>query len=258
VKLLTRPSNKPGSRSLGAIRTRRFLWPHRPHSTAAGNGAAVADASLSLLDLSWNPLILAEVWSGVDRFNQIKRNLGISSRVLSERLKLLVERGVLERRASREQDVEYLPTAAGRRLMGRWLQRASRTEQDQGPSRATHSNGYGQQNGHTNGSPHQNGHPRLLELHEPAVNDALALLGARWNLLILGQVFAGVHRFSEISETLGISNPVLSRRLKSLVDGDILERREYQVSRYEYWPTAKGRELYPALAALVEWASPGE
>jgi DNA-binding HxlR family transcriptional regulator len=198
-------------------------------------------ASLSLLDLHWNPLILAEVGSGVGRFNQLMRNLGISSRVLSERLKLLVEHGILERHASGD-GVEYLPTTAGRELMRHWLRRASGVD-------GTLSNGR-----QANGAAVHGGNGRS---HGPGrvASHSLALFGERWTLLILDQVFAGVHRFSEIRDRIGISGPVLSRRLKSLVDHGVLERRPYWPSRYEYWPTEKGCELYPALSALVDWGS---
>ena len=199
---------------------------------------------LSLLDLHWNPLILAEVGSGVGRFSQIQGNLGISSRVLSERLKLLVKHGVLERRAS-EEGIEYLPTAAGHELLRSWLWRASGVEVNGSNGRAANGNG----------DRGRNGNSAAPEPHDREASDALALFGERWTLLILVQVFAGVHRFSEIRDRIGISGPVLSRRLKSLVAHGILERRQYPPSRHEYWPSAKGRELAPALSALVDWAS---
>jgi DNA-binding HxlR family transcriptional regulator len=202
------------------------------------------DASLSLMDLHWNPLILAEVGSGVGRFNQLERNLGISSRVLSERLKLLVEHGILERHASDER-VEYLPTDAGRDLMRTWLRRASGVD-------GTLSNGHRSNGAAGHG---RNGHSQGRDRPGRGESRSLALFGERWTLLILAQVFAGVHRFSEIKDRIGISSPVLSRRLKSLVDHGVLERRPYWPSRYEYWPSEKGRELYPALSALVDWAS---
>jgi DNA-binding HxlR family transcriptional regulator len=199
---------------------------------------------LSLLDLHWNPLILAEVGSGVGRFRQIQVNLGISSRVLSEQLKLLVKHGVLERCVS-DETIEYRPTPAGRELLRFWLWRASGMD-------VNRSNG---QSVNGKGDRGRNGHSATPEPHDRAAGDGLALFGERWTLLILVQVFAGVRRFSEIRDRIGISGPVLSRRLKSLVDHGVLERRKYQPSRYEYWPSARGRELDPALSALVDWAS---
>ncbi|GLX07586.1 helix-turn-helix domain-containing protein [Microbispora sp. NBRC 16548] len=45
----------------------------------------------------WSPLILRDVWAGVCRFDHIQADLGISRKVLTERLDRLVEQGVLER-----------------------------------------------------------------------------------------------------------------------------------------------------------------
>lgn len=47
----------------------------------------------------WSPLIIRDIWVGITRFDDIRRDLGISGKVLSERPASLVEHGVLERRA---------------------------------------------------------------------------------------------------------------------------------------------------------------
>jgi DNA-binding HxlR family transcriptional regulator len=47
----------------------------------------------------WSPLILRDVWVGITRFDALQRDLGISSKVLAERLKWLTAHGLLERRA---------------------------------------------------------------------------------------------------------------------------------------------------------------
>ena len=47
----------------------------------------------------------------------------------------------------------------------------------------------------------------------------------------------------------------LAARLKSLVASGILERREYQATRFEYYLTESGRQLRPVLLALSEWGS---
>jgi DNA-binding HxlR family transcriptional regulator len=63
----------------------------------------------------WSPLILRDVWVGMTRFDEIQRDLGISRKVLSERLNVLVEHGVLERRAysDRPPRHDYLLTDKG-------------------------------------------------------------------------------------------------------------------------------------------------
>ncbi len=55
----------------------------------------------------WSPLILRDVFVGVQRFDDIQRDLGISRKVLAARLKWLVSQGVLERRAYSERPPRY-------------------------------------------------------------------------------------------------------------------------------------------------------
>jgi DNA-binding HxlR family transcriptional regulator len=64
----------------------------------------------------WSPLILRDAWVGITRFDELQRDLGISSKVLAERLSSLVEHGMLERRAYSERPprYEYVLTEKGR------------------------------------------------------------------------------------------------------------------------------------------------
>jgi DNA-binding HxlR family transcriptional regulator len=100
-------------------------------------------------------------------------------------------------------------------------------------------------------APVQNGSRRA------EIPEELQLLGVRWNLLILREVFAGASRFAELQRNLGISRKVLARRLNTLVGSGILERHPYQARppRFDYLPTAKGRALQPTLAAATHWSS---
>ena len=54
--------------------------------------------SLAVAGEPWSPLVLRDVWVGINRFDDLQRDLGISRKVLAERLKHLVEEGMLERR----------------------------------------------------------------------------------------------------------------------------------------------------------------
>jgi len=54
--------------------------------------------TLNVIGEPWSPLILRDVWVGMNRFEQLQADLGISRKVLTERLNHLVEHGVLERR----------------------------------------------------------------------------------------------------------------------------------------------------------------
>ena len=63
--------------------------------------------SLAVAGEPWSPLVLRDVWVGINRFDDLQRDLGISRKVLAERLKHLVEQGMLERRAYSERPARY-------------------------------------------------------------------------------------------------------------------------------------------------------
>ena len=74
--------------------------------------------TLDVIGEPWSPLILRDVWVGMTRFDQLQTDLGISRKVLTERLNHLVERGVLCRRPyDARPRHEYLLTAKGGELV---------------------------------------------------------------------------------------------------------------------------------------------
>jgi DNA-binding HxlR family transcriptional regulator len=74
--------------------------------------------TLDVVGEPWSPLILRDVWVGLTRFEQLQADLGISRKVLTERLNHLVERGVLERRPyDRRPRYEYVLTERGAELL---------------------------------------------------------------------------------------------------------------------------------------------
>jgi DNA-binding HxlR family transcriptional regulator len=88
-----------------------------------------------------------------------------------------------------------------------------------------------------------------------SIASALEIVGERWTLLIVRDVFLGLHRFDQFQESLGIARNVLTDRLNRLVDEGILKRVRYsdQRERYEYWLTRKGQDLLLPLTALRQW-----
>ena len=54
--------------------------------------------SLAVAGEPWSPLVIRDVFIGINRFDDLQRDLGISRKVLAERLRHLVESGMLERR----------------------------------------------------------------------------------------------------------------------------------------------------------------
>jgi DNA-binding HxlR family transcriptional regulator len=63
--------------------------------------------SLAVAGEPWSPLVLRDVWVGINRFDDLQRDLGISRKVLAERLKHLVEEGMLDRRRYSERPARY-------------------------------------------------------------------------------------------------------------------------------------------------------
>lgn len=84
---------------------------------------------------------------------------------------------------------------------------------------------------------------------------SLEILGEWWTLLIIRDVFFGMRRFDEFVADLGISRGVLTDRLATLVDHEVLTKVRYQQrpDRFEYRLTDKGRDLFPVLMSLLEW-----
>jgi DNA-binding HxlR family transcriptional regulator len=95
----------------------------------------------------------------------------------------------------------------------------------------------------------------MSEVRPCAITDALDLIGERWTLLIVRELFWENRRFSGIAERTGAPSDILSARLKRLVEEDIVERRPYseRPPRDEYYLTDKGRALLPVLMAIQEW-----
>ena len=88
-----------------------------------------------------------------------------------------------------------------------------------------------------------------------SVARALEVVGERWTLLILRDLYLGVHRFDALIESLGVTRTVLTRRLTHLEAEGVIERHRYSArpERFEYRPTAKGLELAGVIALLMHW-----
>ena len=103
------------------------------------------------------------------------------------------------------------------------------------------------------------GYRRLVADVAPDPFDAIArtveIVGDRWTMLILRDVFRGLRRFEELRAELGVARPVLADRLRKLVAAGLVERVPYQEHppRFEYRLTPMGVELSPALVALMRW-----
>lgn len=85
----------------------------------------------------------------------------------------------------------------------------------------------------------------------------LELLSTRSSFLILREAAYGTSRFDDFARRSGLSDPVAAKRLAELTEAGLLEREPYrepgQRTRYGYAMTEKGRDLIPALIALMQW-----
>jgi DNA-binding HxlR family transcriptional regulator len=88
-----------------------------------------------------------------------------------------------------------------------------------------------------------------------SVARTLEIVGEKWALLAVREVFLGNRRFDEMIRRTGAPRDTLAARLRSLVCAGILERRQYseQPARYEYRLTEAGQELYPVILTLMRW-----
>jgi DNA-binding HxlR family transcriptional regulator len=88
-----------------------------------------------------------------------------------------------------------------------------------------------------------------------SVARTLELVGEKWALLAIREVFLGSRRFEEMVQNTGAPRDTLAARLRTLVAAGILERRRYSdhPPRDEYVLTASGRDLYPVILSLMQW-----
>ena len=86
--------------------------------TQFGEMACSIARTLDVVGEPWSPLIVRNIYIGVSRFDELQRSLGVSRKVLAERLRWLTEHGVLEKRAysTRPPRYEYALTAKGLEL----------------------------------------------------------------------------------------------------------------------------------------------
>jgi len=84
----------------------------------------------------------------------------------------------------------------------------------------------------------------------------LDVIGDRWTLIIIRDLFLGRSRFNEFRQsTPRISPKLLSERLKRLEEQGLVERAllDGYPPRAEYRLTPKGRSLFPVLFAMGSW-----
>lgn len=87
------------------------------------------------------------------------------------------------------------------------------------------------------------------------ISRSLAFAGDAWSLLILRDAHAGLTRFDQFRKSIGIAPTILTRRLATLTEEGLLEKRLYseRPPREEYVLTAAGRDFLPVLFMIGAW-----
>lgn len=90
-----------------------------------------------------------------------------------------------------------------------------------------------------------------------SIAGALDVIGEKWSLLVVRELFLGVRRFNDIAANTGAPRDILTARLRRLEELGVVERRQYEERpvRYEYRLTAAGKDLRPVIWALMDWGN---
>jgi DNA-binding HxlR family transcriptional regulator len=91
-----------------------------------------------------------------------------------------------------------------------------------------------------------------------SVARAAEVLGHRWTLLVLRELFLGPQRFSDLRERLrGVSSSVLSERLRELEARGVVASRALAppAASAVYELTDAGRAFWPALVEIARWGA---
>jgi DNA-binding HxlR family transcriptional regulator len=240
---------------------------------------------LRVLGDRWTVQVMLGTFMGLTRFDQWHVQLGIPRRTLSERLRALVQLGLLRPRAyqARPPRQGYHGTAKAMAMFPQvlmiWQWERRWGERDIAlPARLRHL-----------GCGHEF-NPRLVcaaceeELHidhlqvrlepnpalaEPESAGPVARLSSsgaprmglglrvdRWCLMVIAAVVLGCHHFEEIARALGIAPSVLAHRLKGMVEVGLLSRAPdaQDARRRHYRLTPASRGLVGYMMCLSDWA----
>ena len=84
---------------------------------------------------------------------------------------------------------------------------------------------------------------------------SLDIVGDRWTVLVLRELYMGATRFEEIQIQTEATPQMVATRLKSLEADGMIERHPYSEKplRHEYRLSEKGWSFYPVIYALRAW-----
>ena len=91
-----------------------------------------------------------------------------------------------------------------------------------------------------------------------AVHVTVSVIGGRWKVLILQELFRGTKRNSELRRELGkVTAKVLTQQLRELERDGIVTRQVHPEvpPRVEYSLTPLGKSLWPVLQSMHSWGA---
>ncbi len=253
--------------------------------------AALASSTLShglkFFGDRWTVQVMLSAFLGIRRFDELRSFSNIPRPTLSDRLRALVQVGVLKPRLYQDKPPrkEYHLTRKGLGLydatlmVWAWEKKWGQRAQDL-PKKLYHQ------------TCQHHFNPELcckacgekismkdldfslvpnLRLRDPAAKGlgtprmsvraasdmSLGLRVDRWCLLILSAVFLGCHYFDQITHVLGIGPKVLSSRLSDMTESQLLscETDIHDARRRLYKLTPSSRDLFGYIVCLSNWAS---
>lgn len=252
------------------------------------------DYALTAIGDPWSFLVHQEAFFGVRRFSDFQRNLNIARNTLTDRLNMLVEFGLLDKRKSEERsDIyeyrlsrrgldtypyalslmkwgdEWLagnegpPVVLRHELCGRTLRplpvcQACRREIKAEDVLINPSSVADVVRNEPATQVRYSSRPELYTAGRPSsVSRTLSVIGDRWGFFVLWLALAGITKFDHFHRILGIARTTLAARLARMTDQGLMERVQYQdrPPRYEYRLTQKGQALCPVLLTLHDWGS---
>lgn len=88
------------------------------------------------------------------------------------------------------------------------------------------------------------------------VETTLSIIGDKWKVLILRDLFEGTKRFNELKKSLnGVTQKMLTQQLRELEQDGIIHRMVYPVvpPKVEYSLTDLGKTLKPVVDSMRDW-----
>ena len=99
---------------------------------------------------------------------------------------------------------------------------------------------------------------QVTPCHHCSVSKTLRIIGSKWTMMLLHNIFEGNTRFGQLQRALeGISPKTLSLRLQELEKEGIISRKVYAEIplHVEYSLTKKGKSLSDIFKAMERWGT---